>query len=86
VEGESTYIVDEAAAILEETPERVREMLQTGDLDGIPPAGTLSGEWKVLLPSNLGEESPARLPQALNRPHSGAVRCGVGCSGGSWRA
>jgi hypothetical protein len=58
VEGESTFTLDEAAAILEETPERVREMLISGELHGIPPAVTVSGEWKVLLPSNLGEESP----------------------------
>jgi len=57
VEGETTYTVDEAARILQETPERVREMLATGDLDGIPPGATLSGEWKVLLPISLGEDS-----------------------------
>jgi Helix-turn-helix domain len=58
VEGETTYTVDEAAVILEETPERVREMLVAGELGGIPPGATLSGEWKVLLPSTLrdGEE------------------------------
>jgi hypothetical protein len=55
VEGETTYTVDEAAAILEETPERVREMLATGELDGIPPSATLSGEWKVFLPATFGE-------------------------------
>jgi hypothetical protein len=56
VEGETTYTVDEAAAILEETPERVREMLATGELDGIPPDATLSGVWKVLLPATFGED------------------------------
>jgi hypothetical protein len=54
VEGETTYTVDEAAAILNETPQRVREMLATGELEGIPPGATLSREWKVLLPSTLG--------------------------------
>jgi hypothetical protein len=39
VEGETAYTVDEAAALLEETPERVLEMLSSGDLDGIPPGG-----------------------------------------------
>jgi Helix-turn-helix domain len=54
VEAETTYTVDEAAAILQETPQRVREMLVTGELEGIPPGATLSGEWKVLLPASAG--------------------------------
>jgi DNA-binding transcriptional MerR regulator len=54
VEGETTYTVDEAAAILQETPQRVREMLVTGELEGIPPGATHSGEWKVLLPASAG--------------------------------
>ena len=54
MEGETTYTVEEAAELLQETPERVREMLASGDLDGIPPGATLSGEWKVLLPTHLG--------------------------------
>ncbi len=65
MEGETTYTVDEAAAILEETPERVREMLATGELDGIPPGATLSGEWKVLLPTALGEENSMPLMRVL---------------------
>jgi Helix-turn-helix domain len=56
VEGETTYTVEEAAAILKEAPERVREMLATGELDGIPPGATLSGEWKVLLAATRGED------------------------------
>ncbi len=57
MEGQSAYTVDEAAAILGETPERVRDMLATGELDGIPPGATLAGEWKVLLPAMPDEES-----------------------------
>jgi hypothetical protein len=56
VEAETTYTVEEAATLLDETPERVLEMLATGELYGIPPGATLSGEWKVLLPARLGEE------------------------------
>jgi hypothetical protein len=66
VEGETTYTsytVDEAAAILQESPDRVRQMLATGDLEGIPPGATVSGDWKVLLPTSagehLGQEAPA---------------------------
>jgi DNA-binding transcriptional MerR regulator len=65
VEGETTYTVDEAAAILGTSPQRVREMLVTGELEGIPPGATLSGDWKVLLSASLeegeelGQEAPA---------------------------
>ena len=55
MEGETTYTVDEAAAILGTSPQRVREMLVTGELEGIPPGATLSHEWKVLLPVSLGD-------------------------------
>jgi hypothetical protein len=58
VKGETTYTVDEAAAILGESPERVLEKLLTGDLNGIPPGATVSGEWKVLLPITAGEDTP----------------------------
>lgn len=54
--GYTTYTVDEAAALLNETPERVREMLATGELEGIRPAATVSGEWKVFLPTSAGED------------------------------
>ena len=62
VEGETTYTIEEAAALLQETPERVLEMLASGDLDGIPPGATLSGQWKVLLPTRLGQELDQEAP------------------------
>jgi DNA-binding transcriptional MerR regulator len=50
VEGESAYYsVDEAAEVLQESPARVREMLATGELEGLPPGATTGGEWRVLL-------------------------------------
>jgi hypothetical protein len=70
VEGETTYTIDQAAAILEESPERVREMLITGELDGIPPGATVSGEWKVLLPSTLGEDKSQHEPPVEESPDS----------------
>jgi DNA-binding transcriptional MerR regulator len=56
VEGETTYTIEQAAAILGETPGRIQEMLIRGELEGIPPGATLSGEWKVLLPASAGED------------------------------
>ncbi len=75
MEGETTYTVDEAAAILGLSSERVREMLVTGELEGIPPGATLSGEWKVLLPTSLedGEELSQDVPadeSAENAPEA----------------
>ncbi|HLL39875.1 MAG TPA: hypothetical protein VK357_09440 [Rubrobacteraceae bacterium] len=61
MEGETTYTIKEAAALLQETPERVLEMLASGGLDGIPPGATLSGEWKVLLSTRLEEEQALRM-------------------------
>jgi hypothetical protein len=66
VEGESAYYrVDEAAAILQLTPERVREMLVTGELEGIPPGATAQGDWEVLLQgaANLGQSAPVDEPR-----------------------
>ena len=62
MEGETTYTVGEAAALLQKTPERVLEMLSSGDLDGIPPGATVSGEWKVLLPTSLKEDPVPEAP------------------------
>ena len=63
MEGQSAYYavnVEEAARVLRETPDRVREMLATGELEGIPPGATAQGDWKVLLPAapDLGQPTP----------------------------
>jgi hypothetical protein len=62
VEGVTTYTIDEAAEILGETPGRVKEMLNTGELEGIRPAATVSGEWKVFLPTSAGEDRGQEAP------------------------
>ena len=60
-EQSAYYAVDvkEAAALLRESPDRVREMLATGELEGIPPGATAQGDWKVLLPATPDLEEPA---------------------------
>jgi hypothetical protein len=61
-ELEITYTIDEAAEILGVSPQRVREMLlYTGELDGIPPGETVSGEWEVLVPTNAAEDKGWRI-------------------------
>ena len=62
MEGQSAYYavaVEEAAARLQVSPDRVREMLATGELEGIPPGGTAQGVWKVLLPATEDLQEPA---------------------------
>ena len=64
MEGESAYYgvdVEEAARVLQRTPEQVREMLIWGELEGIPPGATAEGDWKVLLPAtpDLAQPAPA---------------------------
>ena len=60
-EQSAYYAVDvkEAAALLRQNPDRVREMLATGELEGIPPGATAQGDWKVLLPATPDLEDPA---------------------------
>jgi hypothetical protein len=73
MEGQSAYYgvdIEEAAAILQLTPERVREMLVAGELEGIPPGATAQGDWKVLLPAtpNLEQPAPADEPPESSSP------------------
>jgi hypothetical protein len=64
------YVVDvqEAARVLRETPDRVREMLATGELEGIPPGATAQGDWKVLLPAAPDLGHPTPVGEAPDRP------------------
>jgi Helix-turn-helix domain len=71
VEEQSAYYgvdIEEAAAILQLTPERVREMLVAGELEGIPPGATAQGDWKVLLPANPVLEQPTPADESPGSP------------------
>jgi len=71
MEGQSAYYgvdVEKAAAILQLTPERVREMLMSGELEGIPPGATAQGDWKVLLPATPDLEEPAPADEPSENP------------------
>jgi hypothetical protein len=71
MEGQSAYYgvdVEEAAAILQLTPERVRGMLMSGELEGIPPGATAQGDWKVLLPATPDLEEPAPADEPPENP------------------
>ena len=50
MEGERRYYsVEEAANVLDLSPARVRGMLATGELEGLPPGATAGGDWLVLM-------------------------------------
>ena len=71
MEGQSAYYavdVEEAAAILRETPDRIREMLATGELEGIPPGATAQGDWKVLLPASAKAAADLEEPVPVEEP------------------
>ena len=78
MEGESAYYgvdVEEAARVLQRTPEQVREMLIWGELEGIPPGATAEGDWKVLLPAtpDLAQPAPADdVPESPSENHEEA--------------
>jgi hypothetical protein len=47
VESEDFYSVDEAARILKLTPGRIRQMLRSGELEGVPPEESGERGWKI---------------------------------------
>ena len=76
MEGQSAYYavdVEEAAARLQETPDRIREMLATGELEGIPPGATAQGDWKVLLPATADLDEPAPADEPPEAPSEEAT-------------
>jgi hypothetical protein len=71
VEEQSAYYavdVEEAAARLQQPPDRVREMLATGELEGIPPGATAQGDWKVLLPASPHAAADLEVPAPAAEP------------------
>jgi hypothetical protein len=60
VGGEVRYCsVEEAARVLRLTPERVLEMLEAGELEGIPAAGGGEASWSIPIRSDVSVPPPA---------------------------
>ena len=58
MQGEDFYTVEEAARVLKLTPDRIRQMLRDGELEGVPSReGGLSG-WKVPVRVIHGRDYP----------------------------
>jgi hypothetical protein len=50
------FTVDEAARALRVTPERVRELLLEGELEGIPPEHSRDHDWRVIMLATPGRD------------------------------
>jgi excisionase family DNA binding protein len=47
------YSVEEAARVLRLTPERVLEMLEAREIEGVPALGEASGGWRIPIHGDL---------------------------------
>ena len=58
MQGEDFYTVEEAARALKLTPDRIRQMLRDGEIEGVPPQEGGAWDWKI----------PVRVIQGRDRP------------------
>jgi excisionase family DNA binding protein len=58
MQGEDFYTVEEAARALKLTPDRIRQMLRDGEIEGVPPLEGGASGWKI----------PVRVVQDRDRP------------------
>ena len=47
MQGEDFYTVEEAARALKLTPDRIRQMLRDGEIEGVPPQGVATPGWRI---------------------------------------
>lgn len=75
VEGEDFYSAERAAEVLELTPGRIRQMLRSGDLEGVPPGGEGRDRgWKIpaVAVEELLRRRPPRREQEAAQPDARA--------------
>jgi excisionase family DNA binding protein len=58
VQGEDFYTVEEAAQALKLTPDRIRQMLRDGELEGVPPREGGASGWKIPIRVIHGRDRP----------------------------
>jgi excisionase family DNA binding protein len=58
VQGEDFYTVEEAARVLRLTPDRIRQMLRDGELEGVPPQEGGASGWKIPVRVIHGRDHP----------------------------
>lgn len=63
MQGEDFYSVDEATRILKLTSGRIRQVLRSGELEGVPPGEAESGGrgWKIPMHAIHDRNRPARV-------------------------
>ena len=75
MQGEDFYTVEEAARVLKLTPDRIRQMLRDGEIEGVPPQGGSASDWKIPVrvihgryrpPPMDRSESPTTAPESLS--------------------
>ncbi len=59
MKGEDFYTVEEAARALRLTPDRIRQMLREGELEGVPPQEGGASSWKIPVRVIRGRDRPA---------------------------
>jgi hypothetical protein len=67
---EKHYTVDEAARILKLTPGRIRQMLRTGELEGLSPDESGERGWKMPMHAVHDRDRPARVERSIEAPQS----------------
>ena len=67
---EGFYTVDEAARILRLTPNRIRQMLRGGELEGITPEESGGRPWKMPMHAVHDRDRPARVECPSEPPES----------------
>lgn len=58
MQGEDFYTVEEAARALKLTPDRIRQMLWDGELEGVPPQEGGASGWKIPIRVMHGRDRP----------------------------
>lgn len=58
MQGEDSYTVEEAARALKLTPDRIRQMLRDGEIEGVPPQESGTSDWKLPIRVIHGRDRP----------------------------
>jgi excisionase family DNA binding protein len=82
MQGEVFYTVEEAARALKLTPDRIRQMLRDGEIEGVPPSCGGTSDWKLPIrvihgrdrpPPIDRSESPTTGPESLSASEGSLV-------------
>ena len=59
MQADDFYTVEEAARVLKLTPDRIRQMLRDGEIEGVPPREGGASDWKIPIRVIHGRDRPA---------------------------